>query len=179
MLLFGGWPRPTNPKHQYSTTWALSTDFACTCALFKTCFLQREHNFRYPGSQTYDQKSTKTSLVKATTESLASKTLPELYLTPASPSLTNRELWMCFSNQPPSFVYLQNCLRLCSCVGATERTDGWWWRWDCGMCCCGKPLSVASSSSRLFPPSLCSHPSSIDHVAHYKSTVSWATLQVP
>lgn len=29
------------------------------------------------------------------------------------------------------------------------------------------------------PPSLCSHPSSIDHVAHYKSTVSWATLQVP
>lgn len=23
---------------------------------------------------------------------------------------------MCFSNQPPSFVYLQNCLRLCSCL---------------------------------------------------------------
>lgn len=151
MLLFGGGPRPTNPKHQYSTTWALSTDFACTRVLFKTCFLQCKHNFRHPGSQT-DQKSTKTSLDKATTESLASKTLPELYLTPASPSLTNRELWMCFSNQPPSFVYLQNCLRLCSCVGATERTDGWWWRWDCGMCCCGKPLSVASSSSRLFPP---------------------------
>lgn len=45
---------------------------------------------------------------------------------------------------------------------------------DVRMCCCGKPLSMALSPSCLYPP-----PSAIDHVAHYKSTVSWATLQVP
>jgi len=49
---------------------------------------------------------------------------------------------------------------------------------DAGVCCCGKPLSVALSPSCLFPTSLCSHPSSIDHVARHKSTVSRATLRV-
>ncbi len=39
----------------------------------------------------------------------------------------------------------------------TELTDWWWWWWWCsggdvGMCCCGKPLSMALSPSCLFPP---------------------------
>lgn len=71
--------------------------------------------------------------------------------------------------------YLQTCTGLCSCalLGSTddEEEDE---EEDVRMCCCVEPLCMP-----LSPSSLGSHPSSIDHVAHYKSTVSGATLQVP
>lgn len=45
---------------------------------------------------------------------------------------------------------------------------------DVGMCSC---VASLHGSVGLFPPPR-SHPSAIDRVADYKSTASWATLQV-
>lgn len=49
---------------------------------------------------------------------------------------------------------------------------------DVGMLLC-TASQHAPVALLLLPTPFCSHPSSIDHVAQYKSTVSWTTLQVP
>lgn len=75
-----------------------------------------------------------------------------------------------FSKWPPSFVCTRTCSGLRCALRVLKTNEGD----DGGGRAVEKPLSRSLSSSCIFPP-----PSAIDYVAHYKSTASWATLQVP